>query len=313
MIVGLLMPVYPAQAQFIEAAPATADSALSPAPQISEAGSEKSPLFRGTIDFPSSGDGATSNLQTGGIPEISIAKVAQSTVIASGANAIFTIAITNTSTGGLDLDNIAIDDPHCTTLSPPSGPGSPTTLANGDSWTYTCTVNNVQMGFINTVTATGRTTTGGTFTPPAVTSAKVMISETLNACMVDGINATISHWPFGEAGEPYNDIVSGHHALMGGNQPPTQVTGIVGDGQQFNGTDTGLEAPSPPGNVDYDWSEDEDFSIEIWAKADAGSCASQNEVSSAAITKTARPGGWAAPASTVWAISTYAPRVEAIK
>jgi hypothetical protein len=68
-----------------------------------------------------------------------------------GASVLFTVAVQNTGTGSFLQVEVADSLVGCT-LSAPSGTGAPTTLAAGDTWTYTCTVTGVTPNTTNTAT-----------------------------------------------------------------------------------------------------------------------------------------------------------------
>jgi hypothetical protein len=74
-----------------------------------------------------------------------------SAVGVGGADVLFTITVNNTGTGSFAAVNVTDSIGGCT-LSAPSGTGAPTTLAGGDSWTYTCTVTGVTPDTTNTAT-----------------------------------------------------------------------------------------------------------------------------------------------------------------
>ncbi|WP_157892998.1 DUF7507 domain-containing protein, partial [Marinicella sediminis] len=81
-------------------------------------------------------------------------KIAVTPIVESGTAATFTITATNT--GIEDLLNVTLTDPQCDTLIGPAG-DNPNTgeLEVGETWEWSCTVNNVTAGFTNTATLTG--------------------------------------------------------------------------------------------------------------------------------------------------------------
>ena len=86
-------------------------------------------------------------------------KTPSSQTVASGGTATFTLTVRNP--GSVPLHNIIVSDPQCTTLTGPTGDTSnPGILDTTETWTYTCTVNNVTSDFTNTVTATGTPPSG---------------------------------------------------------------------------------------------------------------------------------------------------------
>lgn len=71
------------------------------------------------------------------VPHISLTKTATPVVIVSGETATWTMQVTND--GGTDLRNVSLTDTACAgAVSPPTGPGAPTVLAQGTTWTYSC-------------------------------------------------------------------------------------------------------------------------------------------------------------------------------
>jgi hypothetical protein len=141
---------------------------------------------------------ATANV-TVNTPSIQVLKTPSTQTVTSGGTAIFTLTVTNT--GAVTLGNITVSDPQCTTLSAPTGPGAPTTLAANSTWTYTCTTTNVTADFINNVTVYG-TVPGGptvsdsasaqvTVTPPS-NPVIAVIKTPSNQTVVSGGTATFS-------------------------------------------------------------------------------------------------------------------------
>ena len=92
-------------------------------------------------------------------PVIIVTKTPSNQTVVSGGTATFTIPVTNP--GSVPLHNIIVSDPQCTTLTGPVGDtNSNGILETTETWTYTCTVNNVTLAFTNTVTATGTPPSG---------------------------------------------------------------------------------------------------------------------------------------------------------
>jgi uncharacterized repeat protein (TIGR01451 family) len=68
---------------------------------------------------------------------LTVQKAANSTHVSAGDTVTWTIQATND--GDADLHHVEVSDADCAgTISAPRGPGSPTILKPGDSWTYTC-------------------------------------------------------------------------------------------------------------------------------------------------------------------------------
>ncbi len=79
--------------------------------------------------------------------------------VATGGDATFTITVTNNGTE--DLCNVVVSDPNglaCEMTYTDNGG----VLAIGDTWTYTCTVNDVTASFTNTATVNAQGCTSGT-------------------------------------------------------------------------------------------------------------------------------------------------------
>jgi uncharacterized repeat protein (TIGR01451 family) len=88
-----------------------------------------------------------------------------------GSTASFTMAVNNTGT--VDLSNIVIQDPQCTTISGPTGDNGDAILQTTETWTYTCDTTNVTSPFTNVVTVTGTPPSGPNVTDSA--SADVLV------------------------------------------------------------------------------------------------------------------------------------------
>ncbi|WP_307039723.1 DUF7507 domain-containing protein [Agromyces ramosus] len=81
-----------------------------------------------------------------------LTKTANPPVVVEGGTVTWTIVVLND--GQQDLRDVVVTDADCTgTLSAPAGPGAPTVLAVGDSWTYTC-AEAVQVAKTNTASVT---------------------------------------------------------------------------------------------------------------------------------------------------------------
>jgi uncharacterized repeat protein (TIGR01451 family) len=79
--------------------------------------------------------------------------------VLSGGTATFTITAYNT--GNVDLSNVTVSDvPPCDTLTGPVGDDGDGVLQPTETWSWTCTVDNVTADFTNTATVTGTPPTG---------------------------------------------------------------------------------------------------------------------------------------------------------
>ena len=88
-------------------------------------------------------------------------------------------------------------------------------------------------------------------------------------CPVD----MIAYWELEESGGPYLDSYGDHDGAHTGTAP-TQTTGKIGNGQDFDGA-TGIDVPS---HADFDWGASDSFSIEFWAQPDVDACEIRSRV-----------------------------------
>jgi uncharacterized repeat protein (TIGR01451 family) len=93
-------------------------------------------------------------------PSIAVTKDPPTQWVLSGGTATFTIRAQNT--GNADLSNVTVsDDPPCDTLTGPTGDtDGDNELDTTETWSWTCTVDNVMAGFTNAATVTGTPPTG---------------------------------------------------------------------------------------------------------------------------------------------------------
>lgn len=117
-----------------------------------------------------------------GAPDISVTKTPATQTVISGQPATFTITVINS--GNTPLSNIIVSDPQCSTLTYISGDtNSNSILETTETWTYTCTVNNVTSPFTNTVQVTG--------TPPNLpnVTASATADVTVNTPLISVIKS----------------------------------------------------------------------------------------------------------------------------
>jgi hypothetical protein len=197
-------------------------------------------------------------------PDIAIVKEADQTVVI-GSDADFTITVTNT--GDVDLSGVTVTDARAPDCDRDIG-----NLAVDAVQGYTCVVEDVTDGFINSAIVVGMPPVGEPVTD--ADAATVRLDETLT-CPTD----MVAYWRLDEDGATtYDDFYDGHDGMCAGDCP-TPSTGHVDGGQVFNGSSTGIDAASVPGDDSFNWGADDSFSVEFWMKADSpNSCSLSNEV-----------------------------------
>ncbi|MEM7034873.1 MAG: LamG-like jellyroll fold domain-containing protein [Chloroflexota bacterium] len=83
----------------------------------------------------------------------------------------------------------------------------------------------------------------------------------------------ISHWHLNESNEPFADAVGNNDGQCAGQCPAFVSDGKIGGAQMFSQT-TGITISAA---TSFDWALDDDFSIELWVKAQPGlSCSGNN-------------------------------------
>ena len=118
------------------------------------------------------------------VAHIDVQKNPPTQTVASGSNVNFTITVTND--GSVDLDLVVLTDAQCETLTQTDNGNGNTILEVNETWTYTCTVNNVTADFTNTVNASGTPPIGVDVTDRATAQVYVLpaISVTKDASVL---------------------------------------------------------------------------------------------------------------------------------
>ena len=199
-------------------------------------------------------------------PAIEIAKTPDEQTVASGSDVTFNIRVENT--GDVNLTGVTVTDAQAPDCDRTIG-----VLADGASTNYSCEVTNVTDGFINSAIATG-TSQQGSHVVTDADAAKVKLDET-QTCPTD----MLAYWKLDEtSGSTYDDFYDGHDGQCA-SPCPIPATGHVNGGQEFDGSNTGIDVPTVPGDDSFNWGANDSFSIEFWMKADsANSCSLSNEV-----------------------------------
>ena len=78
--------------------------------------------------------------------------------------------------------------------------------------------------------------------------------------------AWVAYWPLNDSA-PYNDAIGNHDASC--SNCPDSVTGQVNNARDFNGSNDTVNVAANPA---FDWSGSDSFSLELWVRADGGSC-----------------------------------------
>jgi len=202
-------------------------------------------------------------------PEVSINKTDDIQTVNSGESADFTITIENT--GSADLTNVIVTDPES-----PLCNNVRASLPVGASWNYSCSSTAVTQGFINIATVSGEPPAGAGSVVTDADSARVGLAETQAACPVD----MFAYWRLDESGgNVYDDYYTGYDAVCDGQCPTATTSGVINGAQTFNGNDTGLSVSPVPGvpTSQFNWLENDSFSIELWMQTGPGACVG-NEV-----------------------------------
>ncbi|MGD8329742.1 MAG: hypothetical protein PVJ49_09905 [Acidobacteriota bacterium] len=92
-------------------------------------------------------------------PAISVSKSPPDQTVSVGEDANFILTVDNT--GNVQLENVIVDDPQCTTLTGPAGDDGDDILQTTETWTYTCSATGVTTSFTNVVSVTATPSSGG--------------------------------------------------------------------------------------------------------------------------------------------------------
>jgi lysophospholipase L1-like esterase len=86
-----------------------------------------------------------------------------------------------------------------------------------------------------------------------------------NALADECPDTMVSYWHLGDSVEPYQDYLSLHPGTCS-TLCPTPVSGIIGDAQLFDGTETGINVEAASS---FDWNAADSFTIEFWVQRNA--------------------------------------------
>ena len=124
-------------------------------------------------------------------PAIEVQKTPASQTIVSGEDAIFNITVENT--GDVDLTDIDVDDAQCDSLIQDNDGNGDAVLDVGESWTYTCTVDDVSADFTNSATATGTPPIGDDVSDTDTADVTVLIPDSYyNIMATAGMHGSIT-------------------------------------------------------------------------------------------------------------------------
>ena len=107
----------------------------------------------------------------------------------------------------------------------------------------------------------------GTISDPSGNTSDIIIDMTFfsTAFCLDGTDA---YYPMDESAAPYANIFGGNDADCTNTKCPTAVIGLVGDAQQFDGTDDEVLIPDDGPDAFFNWAQTDSFSIEYWMWTD---------------------------------------------
>ncbi|MBK8905300.1 MAG: putative Ig domain-containing protein [Anaerolineaceae bacterium] len=86
----------------------------------------------------------------------------------------------------------------------------------------------------------------------------------------------LAYWQLEEVAAPYADAIASHNGTCT-NCPTADATGLAGTAQEFSAST--MDTITVPASFEFDWSASDNFSVELWVKAEPGvTCATANEV-----------------------------------
>ncbi len=180
------------------------------------------------------------------VPSIEVAKSPATQAIPSGGTAVFEIRVTNTSTGGLALTDIALTDSFtglsggtltCYTALPYTIP----ILPAGESWETSCAITGGTSAGANTATATAPNPLGGAAVTDSSTATVTIATPPLN------ITKTVSPLTPVRPGATIDYTVTVTNT-GGTNQTNVTAQDLLPPGVTWVGP-TSIQFPSPPTNT----------------------------------------------------------------
>ncbi len=101
----------------------------------------------------------------------------------------------------------------------------------------------------------------------------IIIPDQSKAECPDGI---IAYWKLNQkADDLYDDFTGDNNGVCAGECPKYIPYERIGGSQLFNGASTGINVPA---SSDFDWSQDESFSVEFWIKREKGEFSGQEVI-----------------------------------
>jgi LPXTG-site transpeptidase (sortase) family protein len=163
-------------------------------------------------------------------PAIAISKTPATQTVTSGSNVSFTLTVTNP--GDVTLGSVVITDPTCDTLTGPTGDDNHNSiLETTETWTYTCTVNNVTANFANIANVHGTPPIGPDVTHEDTADVIVIGPSGLTKTLVaDSLLATVN--PNATIGEILTYAVT-VTVPAGATMPNAVLTDILDHGLAF--------------------------------------------------------------------------------
>jgi LPXTG-site transpeptidase (sortase) family protein len=187
-------------------------------------------------------------------PAILILKTPATQTVVTGSNVSFTLTVTNP--GNVPLSNIIITDPTCNTLTGPGGDAnSNSILETTETWTYTCTVNNVTASFTNAASVVGTPPVGPNVTSND-TADVVLVSGLTKSLVADSLLTTVN--PQATIGEILTYEVS-VPVPANASMPNATLTDILDHGLAFVNCES-ITPSSPTVTTDISGAPSSDFS-----------------------------------------------------